>query len=160
AHAIELLGSENYKQRETALKDLVAWGPYAYPQLYRASKSDIPEVAKRTAMALAKIRAKHPPNHLRLREDDIIVTPGFTIIGRITMPLLRGTSENFGELSLLLPKLRTIRSFNPFAESEVAIDAEKYGSAPDQWMDSGFEVTSGGRLVITAGGSVNLWPQG
>jgi hypothetical protein len=160
AHAIEQLGNENYKLREAALKELITWGPYAYPQLYRAGKSEEPEVAKRTALALTKIRAKHPAQNLRLREEDIIVTATFTIIGRIITPALKGKSDNFGELNLLLSKLRTMRWFNPSAETEVSVDAEKYANSPDQWMDSGFEVQSGVRLLIVAGGTINLWPQG
>jgi hypothetical protein len=80
--AIEDLGSEVYKTREAALRNLIEWGPYAYPRLYRVSKSNQPEVAKRVGMALEKIRAKHPARNLRLREDDVIVTSYFTMVGR------------------------------------------------------------------------------
>ena len=67
AKAIEQLGDENYRTRETALKSLIDWGPYAYPQVYRASKAGVPEVAKRVATALEKIRAKHAVDKLRGR---------------------------------------------------------------------------------------------
>src|SRR5207249_9005749 len=42
AAAIEKLADENYKAREGALMDLIGWGPYAYPQLQRATKSTVP----------------------------------------------------------------------------------------------------------------------
>ena len=43
---------------------------------------------------------------------------------------------------------------------DITIDAASYGSTVNQWMETGFEVRSGVRLIITATGSVNLWPQG
>jgi hypothetical protein len=158
--AIDDLGSDNYKTRTMALKELVGVGPYAYPQIYRATKAEEPEVIKRANMALDKIRAKHPARNLRLREEDIVTTPTFTIVGRIVTPTLKAKSENFGELGLKLAKLRTMRLLNSSHETEVVVDAVRYGSAVNQWMDSGWEARSGVRLVIAASGTVNLWPQG
>jgi hypothetical protein len=158
--SIEQLDSDNYKLREVAVKNLVSWGPYAYPQVYRATKSELAEVAKRSSMALEKIRAKHPSDKLRLRDEDIIVTTKFTMVGRITTPALKVKSETFGELDLALSKLRAIRWPNAILELDVAVDAERYGSGPNQWMDTGFEVLTGGKLVIAASGTINLWPQG
>jgi hypothetical protein len=160
AQCIEQLNNDNYKMREAALKQLVTWGPYAYPQLYQATKADEPEVAKRASTAVERIRAKYPPQRLRTRGHDIIVTPTFTVVGRITTPLLKAKSENFGELTLELPKVRVIRWMNAAFETQLTVDAEKYGSLPDTWYDTGFEVQSGVKLVITATGSINLWPQG
>jgi len=159
AKAIEDLGSENYKTRETALRDLVMWGPYAYPQVYRASKSELPEVTKRATLAMEKMKAKHPSRNLRLREDDVVVTPSFTIVGRIVTPTVKARAENFGELDLQLAKLRGIRWLTAMQEAEFTVDAGKYANV-GQWMDSGVEVRMGMRLSITAGGTVNLWPQG
>jgi hypothetical protein len=158
--AIDDLGAEPYKVRETALKNLIEWGPYAYPRLYQASKSGTPEVAKRVAIALEKIRAKHPARNLRLREEDVIVTPFFTVVGHITNAQLKTKSKNFGELSVTLADLRSIRVMTTVGgETELTIDAAKYGSDANSWMDSGFEAT-GARLTITASGTVDLWPQG
>jgi hypothetical protein len=159
AQAMDDLGSDVYKTREVALKNLVEWGPYAYPRLYKASKSSQPEVAKRATMALERIRAKHPSRNLRLREDDVIVTSYFTMVGRITNAQLKTKSKNFGELAVALAELRSLRSTSTAGETEVTIEAAKYGSDATSWMDSGFEAT-GSKLVITASGTVDLWPQG
>jgi hypothetical protein len=158
--AIEQLDNENYKVRETAVKKLIEWGPHAYPLVYRATKADAPEVAKRASLTLEKIRAKHPSDKLRLRDEDIIVTTKFTMVGRIMTPAFKVKSDTFGELNLELAKLRAIRWFNTPLETEVNVDAEKHGSASNQWMDTGVEIQTGGRLVIVASGNVNLWPQG
>jgi hypothetical protein len=157
---IDQLGSDNYKARENALKELVALGPYAYPQLYNASKVDDPEIQKRASLALEKIKSKHPARNLRLREEDIITTPTFTIVGRICTPIFRTKSDNFGELDLKVSKLRAIRSVSSPYEIEVVIDAAKYGSVPNLWMETGYEVRTGVRLQIVANGTVNIWPQG
>jgi hypothetical protein len=160
AQAIDDLGSDTFRTRELAVKDLVTFGPQAYPLVYRALKSDQLEVMKRAALAMDKIKAKHPARNLRLREEDIITTPAFTIVGKISTPVLRAKSENFGELDLKLPKLRQIRWIGAGHESEITIDAALHGSSINQWMETGFEVRSGVRLIISAAGSVNLWPQG
>jgi hypothetical protein len=157
--AIEQLGHDNYRTREIALKDLIAWGPYAYPYLYAATKSEDPEIIKRAILAVDKIRAKHPPRNLRLREEDVIATSSFTVVGKITTPILRAKNANFGELDLKLPTLRSVRCLNTSFEKEVGVDAARFGSSPNQWMDTGFEVRSDSRLLITASGTVDLWPQ-
>jgi len=159
AQAVEQLGNDTYRTREAALKNLVAWGPYAYPYVYAATKSEDPEIIKRAILALDKIRAKHPPRNLRLREDDVVATSAFTIVGKITTPLLRAKNANFGELDLKLPTLRSVRCLSAAFETEVAVDAARYGSAPNQWMDTGFEARSASRLLIMASGTVDLWPQ-
>ena len=160
AQAIEELGSDNYKTREVALKTLVDLGPYAYPQVHVAAKSEQPEVAKRAAIALEKIKARHPARNLRLREDDIITTTSFPIFGRITTTSLKAKNETFGDVELKLTHLRAMHLVNPSRNTEVTVDAAKYGSVPNQWMETDFEVTAGVRLLIVATGAVNIWPQG
>jgi hypothetical protein len=159
AQAVEHLGHDNYKLRETALKDLINWGPLAYPQVYAATKSQEPETLKRAVLALDKIRSKHPARNLRLREEDIVATAAFTIVGRINTPIIRAKNANFGELDLKLCTLRSVRWMSSSFETEVAVDAARFGSGPNQWMDTGFEARSAGRLLIVANGTVDLWPQ-
>jgi hypothetical protein len=160
AQAIDQLGGDNYKMRETAFRNLVAWGPSAFPQLSIASKaSEDPETIKRTMMALDQIRAKHPSRNLRVREDDIIMTPGFSIVGRITTQTIRARNENFGDMELKVATLRSVKWLGGSHETEVSIDANRFGSSPNQWMDTGFEARSIGRLIIVAAGTVDLWPQ-
>ncbi len=159
AVAIDQLGSDNYKARETAFKNLVAWGPSAFPQLTAAVNCEDPEIIKRAVMALDKIRAKHPARNLRLREEDTIVTPGFTVVGKISTMSIKAKNENFGELDLKVSTLRSMRVLNAGFETEVAIDAAHFGNATNQWLDSGFLARSNERLVIIAAGTVDLWPQ-
>jgi hypothetical protein len=157
--AIEDLGNENYKTREAAVKDLVTWGPYAYPQVVKASKSDLPEVQKRATLALDKIKAKYSARALRTREEDVIVTPNFTVVGKIVTQTVRAKAENFGELDLQLTKLRSVRSLSAMVEAEVTLDAAKYGIGNNVWLDTNYEIRQGMRFLVTANGNVNLWPQ-
>jgi hypothetical protein len=158
AKAIEDLGSEVYKARELAMRDLVSWGPFAYPQLVKAAKSSELEVQKRAVVALERLKSKHPARNLRMREEDIIVTANFTIVGHIVTPTLKARAENFGELDLKLGKLRGISWMTAAQEVQLTIDAGKH-SNPGQWLDTGYEVRQDSRLRVVASGSVNLWPQ-
>jgi len=124
----------------------------------QGGKSPQPEVQKRAALALEKLKSKHPARNLRLREEDIIVTPNFTVVGRIITPTVRAKAENFGELDLQLAKLRAIRWLSGVQEVVVSVDAARY-AVSGQWLDSGFEVREGMRLHVVASGTVDLWPQ-
>src|SRR5438552_2423016 len=53
--AIKQLASGDFKEREGAVRELVALGAYAYPALMQAMKSTELEVSKRARDAVAKI---------------------------------------------------------------------------------------------------------
>jgi hypothetical protein len=158
--AIRELASEQYKNREAAVRELVSLGASAYPALIQASKSTDLEVSQRVELALKRIRAKIPAKHLRLREDDLILTPAFTIVGRIRTPTIQARAENFGDLSVRVSQLRVIRMMGNGREVEVNVDAAKHVANGGQWLDTGFEVHSNTRLAVTAVGQIDLWPQG
>jgi hypothetical protein len=158
AKALEDLNSDIYKTRELATKDLVSWGPFAYPQLYKAAKSSQLEVQKRAVVALDQLKAKHPARNLRLREEDLVVTPNFTIVGHIVTPTLKARAENFGELDLNIGKLRGISWLAATPEIQVTVDAAKH-CVPGQWLDTGYEVRQESQLHVVATGQVNLFPQ-
>jgi hypothetical protein len=158
--AIRDLGHDQYKQREAALRDLVNLGAHAYPALHQAAKSTDLEVAQRVEQALRRIRARVPAKHLRLREDDLIITPTFTIVGRILNSTIEARAENFGDLNIKVSQLRVVRMMGGGKEIDVALDAAKHSANGGLWLDTGFEVQSNTRLVVTALGQIDLWPQG
>lgn len=155
--AVKHLGSTDYKERENAVRELVAQGVYAYPAVLAATKSTEPETAKRAQEALAKIRAKVPARELKLGEDDKVVTPQFTIVGRIVTTTIKARAEYFGEVELSLAKLRHLRSLVENA-TEVSIDAARYAN-PNQWLDTGVTVDGVTPVSIVASGQVELRPQ-
>lgn len=155
--AIKQLGSAEYKERVTAVRELVALEAYAYPALLQATKSGEPEVAKRAQEAIAQIKAKVPAKDLRLGEDDKVVTQRFTIVGRIVPTSIKARSEYFGEVELSLAKLRHVRILGDSRDAEVVVDAAKYAQ-PNQWLDTGIELRGPTTLSIVASGEVDLRP--
>jgi hypothetical protein len=61
ADAIKQLSSNSFKQRETAVKDLIALGADAYPALHRALQGSETEVLQRVKQILKVIEQKCPP---------------------------------------------------------------------------------------------------
>jgi len=158
--SIKQLGSEAYKERDEAVKHLVHYGPLAYPFLQRASRNPDPEVSQRASVVIKRISEKTTPENLRIKEDDFIQTLEFPITGRILHPSIKAQSIHFGELSLKLSDLRTLFVRGSTGDTEFVVDAAKYGSAPDQWLDTGVVVDGSQRLAISGEGQVDLWPQG
>jgi hypothetical protein len=159
-NSIKLLGSETYKERDEAVKHLVHYGPLAYPFLQRASRNPDPEVSQRASGVIKRITEKTAPENLRIKEEDAIQTAEFPVTGRILHPVIRAHSTHFGDLSLKLSDLRTLFVRGASADNELVVDAAKYGSAPEQWLDTGLVADASQRLVISGEGQVDLWPQG
>lgn len=158
--AIKQMGSDVYKQREEAARDLVNMGPLAFPAVQKAARNSDLEVAQRAATVLKRISEKVPADQLRSKLEDTIQTQEFPIIGRIVSPTIKASSIHFGDLSLKLSDLRSLHVRTSLGDLELSVDAAKYGSQPDQWLDSGLVIDAGQRLVILGDGQVDLWPQG
>jgi hypothetical protein len=158
--SIKLLGSETYKERDEAVRHLVHYGPMAYPFLQRASRNPDPEVSQRASGVIKRITEKTAPESLRIKEEDYIQTVEFPITGRITHQAIKAHSTHFGDLSLKLSEVRTLFVRGTGGEGEVMVDAAKYGSAPEQWCDTGVVVDQSQRLIIISEGQIDLWPQG
>jgi len=155
--AIKHLASSQYKEREDALRELVALGAYAYPSLVKAARSGDPESIKRAQDAIAKIKVKVSPKDLLLDEDDKIVTQRFTVVGRILTPSIKAKSEYFGDVEHSLVKLRQLRFIGESRDTEVGVDAAKYALA-NQWLDTGITLESFHTLAVAASGEVELRP--
>jgi hypothetical protein len=158
--SIRQLGSAAFKEREEAVKTLVYYGPMAMPFVQKAVRSPELEVAHRAAHVAKRISDKHPPEMLRIKEEDSIQTLEFPVAGRITTETIKVHSAHFGELTLKLCDLRTLFVRGGNTESEWVVDAAKHGSATDQWLDTGLLVDPSQRIVLTSEGQIDLWPQG
>jgi hypothetical protein len=158
--SIKRLASDVYKERDGASKELIQVGHYAFPSLHKASKSSDQEVSYRAASLIKQISERTSPDLIKLREEDVIHTTEFTVIGRITSQTLKASSPHFGEVSLKLSELRTMHVRKHGGKSELVVDAAKHGSALDQWCDTGIVVDAAQRMLITGEGQVDLWPQG
>ncbi|MBM3992855.1 MAG: hypothetical protein FJ303_01665 [Planctomycetes bacterium] len=158
--SIKRLASDVYKERDVASKDLIQVGHFAFPLLQRASRSSDQEVSYRAAGLIKQISERTSPELLKLREEDVIHTTEFTVIGKIMSPSLKAHSPHFGEVSLKLSELRNMYVRQHGGKSELTVDAAKNGSTLDQWCDTGVIVDAGQRMIVTAEGQVDLWPQG
>ncbi len=158
---VKQLSSSNFRLRDLAVKELARLGPHAYPALLRTSKDkEQPEAAQRAAAAIKLIERRTPARQLRLKDEDVIRTSKFTIVGRVLNPVIRARAEYFGEVALKPHQLFTIRCLEGAGDVEVTVDAARYGSGHSQWMDANFLVDPQLDLLITATGQVDLWPQG
>jgi len=158
--SIKRLASDLYKERDSASKDLVQVGHFAFPMLQRASRSSDQEVAYRAVSVIKQISERVSPDLLKLREEDVISTAEFTVIGKITSPTIKANSPHFGDVNLKLSELRTLHMRQQGGKLELVVDAAKHGSGLDQWCDTGIVVDAGQRIVVNSDGSVDLWPQG
>jgi hypothetical protein len=154
--SIKLLSSEAFKQREDASRDLLQAGHWAYPALQKATGSPEMEVAKRAQTLLHQIAEKTNPEVLKLKIDDVITTTEFPVHGRIVSSTIKAYSPLFGEQALKLSDLRSLHLRGVRGEVELAIDSAKYG---EQWYDTGVILDSQLRLIVTADGQADLWPQ-
>ncbi len=157
--SIKLLGSEVYRDRESATKELLQAGHWACPSLQRASKSTDAETAQRATQLLKQISEKVSPELLRLKEDDVIQTHEFTIVGRVLAPTLKAHSPHFGEVALKLCELRAVYVRQACNTGDLFVDAAKYGCEPGQWLDTGVVLDPSMKLVVVVHGQVDLWPQ-
>lgn len=158
--SIKRLASDVYKERDSASKDLVQVGHFAFPSLQRASRSSDQEVAYRAVSVIKQISERVAPDLLKLRDEDVITTAEFTVIGKITSQTIKANSPHFGDVSLKLSELRTMHMRQHGGKLDLIVDAAKHGSALDQWCDTGITVDAGQRIVVNSDGQVDLWPQG
>jgi hypothetical protein len=158
--SIKQLGSDVFKEREGATRELLLCGHWARPSLQRASRSTDHEVANRAASVLRQLSDRVPPDLLRLKEEDVLYTADFTIVGRLAEPTLKAQSPHFGDLLLKLADLRTLHLRHQGGRVDMTVDAAKYGSDVEQWLDTGVVVDPTLRLSVNGEGQIDLWPQG
>ena len=156
------LGSSDAKDRAKAAQDLLEHRELSYPTLKRLTGGNDPELARRALEVIRKLEDKVGADKLKVRDQDTIHAAEFTLTGRIEAATLKGQTTYFGEVSVQVAELRTIRFLGGSgAETELVVDAAKYAAlSQDVWLDTEVEVTEGSTVEITAAGIVDLWPQG
>ena len=158
--SIKRLSSQVYKERDGAGKDLVLAGHFALPSLQKASRSGDQEVAYRATGLVKQISERVQSDLLKLRDEDVIHTAEFVVIGRIDVATLRASSPHFGQVILKLSELRAVHVKQQAGRQELVVDATKHGSSLDQWCDSNINIDAAQRVIVTGEGQVELWPQG
>jgi hypothetical protein len=160
--AVEDLGSPIFQNREDAQKALTGYAELAVPALKQAVSSADKEVSTRSGAVLKLLKEKLPDEKFNMRDYDVIETAEFTFQGKIEATALKVTTQYFGETTLKVADVRTIRGRGLGAGSDdiIKVDAALYGKVNDQtWLDTGIEVSADRPLELVTTGSVDLWPQ-
>ena len=157
--AVKNLGDSNFRVRDQAGKTIVELAPYSYPAVFEASRSADLEIARRAKEVVKQLQASHPKKDLKVAPEDRVITPTFTIVGRILTPTFKAQAELFGQVELPVARMRGLRSLHGgTAAVDVTIDAGKYAMA-GQWLETEFEVDGRSAIVVSAKGMVDTWPQ-
>ncbi|HJZ90962.1 MAG TPA: hypothetical protein VKE40_08820 [Gemmataceae bacterium] len=156
---VNRLGDGNYKRREAAAADLLAYKEIAYPALKRATKSSDAETAKRAAELVGKLEDKLPAETLKFREFDVVSAIDFTARGQIESKTLQGYTPYFGDVSLQVAEVRSLRSVALGGEATVQVDAARYAdNRTADWLDTDMELTGDTPVEIVATGTIQLHP--
>ncbi|MFL5339386.1 MAG: LCCL domain-containing protein [Gemmataceae bacterium] len=120
--AIADLANSSEKARETAVAALLAYRERAVPALKRASQGRNAELSAKARELLEQIQESFGDERVSAREEDVIRTDGFDVVGKIETPTLRARTSHFGELEFKITDLRAVRL--PGAEPDaVAVSA-------------------------------------
>lgn len=157
--AMKDLESTDFQTRETAGKRLIALGRFSYPVLVQNSKGSNLETTRRVQDLLKQMRKQYPAYQLKIRTEDVIITRDFTIVGNLASSKMKVKTEHFGEAVVKMTDLRSLRTSMGGGETEVTVDAAKYGSNANQWLETDFTVEADVPLKITASGTVDVYAQ-
>lgn len=158
--ATDDLASTDFKTREQAQKQLLAYGELALPAVRKAMKSTVVEASRRAEEVLKKLEDTLPKEKLELREYDVIVTATMTIKGTIETTSLKAKSKYFGETTVKLADLRELRPLGSSATESFTIDSNKYAKQGwTTWHDTNLDVGDDGGLEVTASGKIDQWAQ-
>ncbi len=156
--AIGKLSSQNFNEREAASAELIELREMSYPSLQAASRSTDPEVAKRAKEAIKVLSETVPSDKLHPPQHDTVAALDFTIIGHIETPSLKAKTAYFGETTLKLAEVRSMRWGPMEREAKLSVDAARYGAAAEAWLDTGIRLRAGAGLQVTATGSIDMRP--
>src|SRR5262249_23058632 len=135
--AVARLSNEDFAQREAASAELLELRELAFPALQQAARSPDAEVARRAGAIVKTLDETFPPEKLHAPRHDTVAALDFTIVGRVETPSVKARTAYFGETSLNLADLRSLRWTANENEKKLAVDAARYGAQREEWMDTG-----------------------
>jgi len=151
--AVMDLASPGEKARENAVTALLNFRERAVPALRKGSRGRNSEHAAKAREVLDQILESMGDEKVVAREEDVIQTDGFAIVGRVETVSLRARTAHFGELQFKIVDLRGLRS--PSAEPDaVAVNA---------MGDPGYLTQYGGQIGksfffhVTGAAAGSLW---
>src|SRR5262245_13716660 len=125
--AVGKLSMSDAKDREAAVQELLAFRELAYPAIKRLASGTNAELATRANEVIRKLEDRVGAEKLRVQDLDTIHATEFIVTGRIESPTFKGRTTYFGEVTVQVAELRTIRFIGGGGgEVELAVDATKY----------------------------------
>jgi hypothetical protein len=149
--AIGALASKDFREREKASAELASVGERALPALMRAAGGSDAEVGRRAREIVDKLRESLPAERLNVREEDTVWAGGSQIVGRIATESLHVQTLPFGDQSLRLADVRSLRS--PGAAEEGLADA-----APDPGSMTAYQEQQGKTFAFKVTGRAGGMP--
>lgn len=158
ALAIARLGHADFGTRERATAELKGYRERAYPFVLKTLKHDDPEVSRRAEEVVRAIQSRVPATLLEPREHDVVYTDDSRISGRLTAERLRVVTSMFGEQTLKLADLRSLRGGSGLTADDVATAPPAPANLSAYQQQWGKELTF---LVTGQGGGngpqANIW---
>ncbi|MBX9579336.1 MAG: hypothetical protein K2X87_03430 [Gemmataceae bacterium] len=139
------LGHPDFDAREKATAELRGYRERAYFPLLKAVKHPDPEVGRRADESVRFIQQSVPASALESRDQDVIHTDDMRLTGRLSAAGLRVVSAQFGEQTLRLADVRTLRAAGSGGE-----DAATASAAPPHLV--AYQGQFGKELVFTVTG--------
>ncbi len=155
--AIVQLGDPDFKKREAASNDLIAYRELAYPLVRRAVSEGNAEAQKRAKAVLEDLRKRIPEDRLAMKELDTVTTADFPIAGHIEASAFKASSPLLGAVDVKLFQVRGIRWLGHSNEVTLTVDASKHGGPGENWFDTGLDM-NGDRITVVATGTVDVMP--
>jgi hypothetical protein len=163
--AIAALSAEAFADREKAQEVLLKIGPDLRRELDRQLKTAESEKQMRLQKILEEFESAEPEEDSSAtasawRPEDVIVTPNFTIVGRITTTSF-SVGSPYGTLQLKLADVREGRRENSAPEElRKTLAVSGNTAAQRTFTSSNLRLNKGDQVSITAAGQIQMTPFG
>jgi len=157
------LGADLFADREKAQQALMKIGPDIRPELERMAKTAEAEKLNRLQKIIEDFDTMNSDDDNKAMgwaTDDVIVTPGFTVVGRITTPGF-SVSSNYGTLNLKLEDIRNAAR-EVAGPEEIRKNFTVNGTAFSQrlYTNTSIKLSKGDQVIVTATGTLTMTPWG
>jgi hypothetical protein len=119
---ISNLNHPDYEMREKAMAELREMKERAFPLMLKAIKNPDAEISRRAEESVKFLQQRVPAAQLEAREMDVIHTDDSKIAGKLSAASLRVQTSMFGEQTLKLSDMRSLKAGHG-APSEEAVNA-------------------------------------
>ena len=153
---ISNLNHPDYEMREKAMTELREMKERAFPLLLKAIKNPDAEISRRAEESVKFLQQRVPAAQLEAREMDVIHTDDSKITGKLSATSLRVQTSMFGEQTLKLSDMRSLKAGGGGSPEEAA----NASAAPGNMM--AYQNQFGKELVFSVSGpqgnaQMNVW---